>query len=219
MHPELVGLVLVLSVLAADSYSDIRYRHLLGRDRHYILVGAAGLAITLFATPTTTDMLGIVAGVTATFLLYRLKAMASGDCAVMLIVSTALPTLWGIPFVPVFVLLGGITLVAAAVVAYNVLLNISQFFYRVDAMRTSTSEHPLKKAAAFVMTHRMRGWEKYVVCIEDKDGRFSLFGDSPHTRHEWTARPGQLVMVAAPVIPFLLAALLLLVAVRLFFVL
>lgn len=215
MDYEIARIALVLGVLAADSYADIRRRSLLGRDCHYAAVGAAGLALTLLSGPTTMDILGMVSGITLTLVIYRLRAMGSGDCVVMLVFSVSLPAALGIPFLPALVLLGGITLVGCAIITYNAALNVSHHMSPPAAPPPPVRAHLLKRAAAFAMAHRMRAWERHVVPIEKQGGGFSLFGGSPQKPQAWTASPGQLVMVAAPVVPFLLAALLLLLAGRL----
>ena len=69
----------------------------------------------------------------------------------------------------------------------------------------------LKKAAAFFAAHHKRPWERHVVRIDDGRGGLSLRATPVGTRR-WDADGGEgkPVMVAAPVVPFLLASMILL---------
>ncbi|MDE0089801.1 MAG: hypothetical protein OXP12_00330 [Thaumarchaeota archaeon] len=220
MDTELVRLLMVLGVLAANSYTDVRYRTVLGRDRHYACVGGAGLALFLLGGgwADTSALFGMAAGVTLALVLYRCRAVASGDCVVLLVVSVTLPAAPGVPFLPALVGLLGVTVLSFVVVAYNVALNVSHAagLYRHPAAgRRPFSAYgaagTLKKAAAFFTAHHQRPWETHVVPVDDQRGGFSL-RTTALDRRKWKrgAKAGRPVMVAAPVIPFLLAALILL---------
>ena len=220
MDTELIRLLMVLGVLAANSYTDVRYRTVLGRDRHYACVGGAGLALFLLGGgwADTSALFGMAAGVTLALVLYRCRAVASGDCVVLLVVSVTLPAALGVPFLPALVVLLGVTVLSFVVVAYNVALNVSHAagLYRHPAAgRRPFSAYgtvgTLKKAAAFFTAHHQRVWETHVVPVDDQRGGFSL-RTTALGRRKWKrgAKAGRPVMVAAPVIPFLLAALILL---------
>ncbi len=221
METELVRLLMVLGMLAANSYTDIRYRTILGGDRHYMCAGAAGFA--LFALggglADAGALFGMVAGVTLALVLYRCRAVASGDCVVLLAVSVTMPAASGVPFLPVLAGLLGVTILAFAVVGYNVALNVSHAagWYRHPAagrrpFSACGTAGALKKAAAFLTAHHRRPWERHVVYIDDGRGGFSLRATPVGTR-EWErgGAQGRPVMVAAPVIPFLLASTILLI--------
>ena len=220
METELVRLLMVLGMLAANSYADVRYRTVLGCDRHYALTGAAGLALFLLdgGWADAGALLSLAAGVTLALALYRCRAVASGDCVVLLVVSVTLPAASGVPFLPVLVGLLGVTVLSFAVVAYNVALNMSHAagLYRHPAAgRRPFSAYEttgaLKKAAAFFTVHHQRKWETHVIPVDDQRGGFSL-RTTTLGRREWKrdGRVGRPVMVAAPVIPFLLAVMILL---------
>ena len=221
MDTELVRLLMVLGVLAANSYTDVRYRTVLGGDRHYTVVGAAGLALFLLLDGGWADivsLLGMTAGVTLALVLYRCRAVASGDCIILLVVSVTLPTASGVPFLPVLAGLLGITMLAFAVVGYNVALNVSHAagLYRHPAAGSrpfsacGAAGIP-KKAAALFAAHHKRPWERHVIRIDDGRGGFSLRATPVGTRI-WKKDDGEglPVMVAAPVVPFLLASMILL---------
>ena len=220
METELIRLLMVLGVLAANSYTDIRYRTVLGGDRHYALAGGAGLALFLLdgGWADAGALFGMAAGVTLALVLYRCRAVASGDCVVLLVISVTLPTASGVPFLPVLAGLLGVTILAFAVVAYNVALNVSHMagLYRHPAagkrpFSTCGTAGALKKAAAFFTAHHQRPWERHVVRIDDGRGGLSLRATPIGTR-EWekSGAEGRPVMVAAPVIPFLLVSVILL---------
>ena len=220
MDAELIRLLVVLGVLAANSYTDVRYRTVLGGDRHYAAVGGAGLALFLLdgGWADTGALFGMAAGVTLALVLYRCRAVASGDCIILLVVSVTLPTAFGVPFLPVLVGLLGITMLAFAVVGYNVALNVSHVagLYRHPAAGNRPFSEcgaagTLKKAAAFFAAHHKRPWERHVIRIDNGRGGISLRATPVGTRR-WEAGgvEGRPVMVAAPVMPFLLASMILL---------
>ena len=122
MDTELIRLLMVLGVLAANSYTDVRRRTVLGGDRHYAGVGGAGLALFLLdgGWADAGALFGMATGVTLALVLYRCRAVASGDCIILLVVSVTLPTALGVPFLPVLAGLLGVTILAFAVVGYNV---------------------------------------------------------------------------------------------------
>ncbi len=220
MDTELIRLLMVLGVLAANSYTDVRYRTVLGGDRHYALVGGAGLVLFLLdgGWADAGALFGMAAGVTLALVLYRCRGAAFGDCIILLVVSATLPTAFGVPFLPVLAGLLGITILAFAVMGYNVALNASHAagLYRHPAagrlpFSACGDTGTLKKAAAFFAAHHRRRWERHMVRIDDGRGGFSLRATPVGTRI-WKKGDGEgrPVMVAAPVVPFLLAGLVLL---------
>ncbi len=220
MDTELIRLLMVMGVLAANSYTDVRYRTVLGDDRHYAAVGGAGLILFLLdgGWADAGALFGTAGGVTLALVLYRCRAVASGDCIILLVVSVTLPTAFGVPFLPVLTGLLGITMLAFAVVAYNVALNVSHVagLYRHPAagrrpFSTCGAAGVSKRAAALFAAHHKRPWERHVIRIDNRRGGFSLRATPVGTRR-WEAGGGEgrPVMVAAPVVPFLLAALILL---------
>ena len=220
METETVRLLIVLGMLAANSYTDVRYRTILGGDRHYACAGAAGLALFLLdgGWADAGALFGVAAGVTLALVLYRCRAVASGDCVILLVVSVTLPAALGVPFLPVLAGLLGVTMLAFAVVGYNVALNVSHAagLYRHPAagrrpFSTCDAAGVLKKTAGFFAAHHRRPWERHVVRIDDGRGGLSLRATSVGTR-EWERGDGEgrPVMVAAPVIPFLLVSTILL---------
>ena len=199
----MVRLSMALGILAINSYADLKYRRLMGRDHHYAVLGGAGLLLLLFGGWEWADILSMVSGVTLALLLYRCRAMASGDCLIIIVVSAVLPT-YGVLFLPVMMTLVGMTLLAACAVSYNIYLNISQAVCGRGWPFSRYDVPAYKKAAAFFMVHQKRRWERYVVPVTDGSS-FSLL-TVPFDR-KWAAEDGQLVVVAAPMVPFLLAAM------------
>ena len=218
VETELARLLIVLGMLAVNSYTDIRYRTILGGDRHYAVVGAAGLILSLADIRQSPDaVFSMVLGVTLSLLLYRSKAVASGDLVILIAVSVSLPSVMGVQLLPVLVTLGGITMLAFSVVAYNLGLNLSRAFCGGGMLFSKYSKAgPHKKVAALFMAHHRRPWETHVVPIEEGDD-FSLHVTPFDKIKNWEkegGKAGQLVVVAAPVVPFLLAALVFILTVR-----
>lgn len=213
-------LLFVLGLLAANACEDVKRRTLLGRDRHYAMSGAGGLCVFLLAEQGWRDpsaMLSMVAGVTVALLLWRCRGMASGDCVLLLVVSVTLPAYGGIYFVPAFVALLGITLAAFLVVAYNLALNVSQAAMprgRPPLFSRYPNAGTWKRAFAVFAAHERRAWETHVVpVLEDGRGSFSIFRTQQFDRRDWDAVPtGRLVLVAGPMVVFLLTVLVLIAA-------
>ena len=220
MDTELIRLLMVLGVLAANSYTDVRYRTILGSDRHYALAGGAGLALFLLdgGWADMYALFGMAAGVTLALVLYRCRGAAFGDCIILLVVSVTLPVASGAPFLAVVAGLLGLALLSFAIVAYNVVMNVSHSagLYRHPAagrlpFSACRDTGALKRAAAFFAAHHKRRWERHMVRIDDGRGGFSLRATPVGTR-VWKKGDGVglPVMVAAPVVPFLLASMILL---------
>ena len=248
---ELASVVLVVGVLVLNTYTDVRRRTIWGHDMHYVVFGAAGLALTVAGGlvdggmgagggsgggyPLTADMLSMAAGITLALILWRCRALASGDCIILLVVAVSLPSLFGgaATMLPVSITLGSIAALAISVILYNLALNVGQILAPPGAgaaggrgadapaarrdsglpFASYARAHPLKKAAALFMAHRKRAWERHVVSIETSVGddfslRVPTFGKT-----DWdSVPPGRLVVVAAPVVPFILAVTIVVVA-------
>ncbi len=191
---------------------DLRYRTIAGRDLYYVLAGGTGLVLLLLdgGWRQPTEILSMVAGLTLVLILYRFKVVASGDCIILLVVCVSLPSIQGIQFLPVLLVLGSIVLLACSLIMYNLTLNTTQIIRRRSSPFARYKETRAKKMAAFLMAHQKRVWEKHVISIEDQNcNKFSLFV-IPFDR-SW-AHKG-LVVIAAPVIPFLLVTLAVIVSV------
>jgi len=219
-HLEGARFTAVLCMLAVNSYTDMRRRETAGRDRHYIAVAAAGCLMFLVMEGGWRDMLAVfsmVAGITITLALWRSRAVASGDCIILLAVSVMLPSYGGIYFVPVLVALLSVTAVAFLVPAYNLMLNVQQVLMPRGGpplFAAYPGAGALKRAACVLVAHRKRSWEKHVIPVSD-DGRgsFSIRNTVPFNQGEWAVvEEGRLVMIGAPVIPFFLAVLVLVAA-------
>ncbi|MDE0265776.1 MAG: hypothetical protein OXK17_01925 [Thaumarchaeota archaeon] len=218
-YAEHARLLLVLGMLAANSYTDVRFRTVWGADRHYAMLGALGLCIFLFpggGWQDTGALMSMAGGITFVLLLWRCRVLASGDSIIMLIVCVTLPEYGGVQFVPILVVLLGVTLTGFAVVAHNLALNTLQ--YISPDGRSPFDRYPAagpwKRAAALFTAHQKRSWEKYVVPVwEDGRGSFSVRRTQQFDRRDWKAVPaGRLVVVAGPVVPYLLLVVLLIVA-------
>lgn len=235
---ELARLFMVFAILVVNSYTDIKYRTVWGRDRHYLVISVAGIAILLASMTIThenddntahntnlkitNEIFSMSAGITLAMILYRCKAVASGDTIIILTISVILPSIFDVYFLPCLVVLGAVFVLGVAIVSYNVILNVSWIVSpRTQPLPASTQPQQygskntlmctIKRVSLFFMAHRRHAWEKYVVSIEDGKGSFSLFKHpfENHTNDQrWdnvsSDRHGELVMVAAPVVPFLL---------------
>ena len=238
---ELARLFIVFVILVLNSYTDIKYRTVWGRDRHYLVISLTGIAILLVSmmityenndnlthntnVKLTNEIFSMSASITLALILYRCKAVASGDTIIILAMSVILPSVFDVYFLPCLVALGAIFVLGVAIVSYNVILNVSWIVSsRTHSPPASAQLQPygskntltcvIRHVALFFMAHKRRVWERHVISIEDGKGDFSLFKHpfESHTNEQrWDSvssdKYGELVMVAAPVVPFLLLVL------------
>ncbi len=216
--------------MSVNSCTDIAYRTICGRDRHYIIVAIIAQSIIVWEYVTygiiLEEVLTMFIGITLVFVLYRIKAMASGDAIIMLMISLVLPSAFDVQYLACIVILGSILLTGILVVSYNVVLNIhwklSGMCHNFETRSFSGNRicNFLYMFVLFFLTHNRRIWERHVITIEDQNGNYYLFKtpfDHQHNNNNWEYEPGQvgtMVMVAAPVVPVLLATLLLVLLVR-----
>ena len=220
---EHARLLLVLCMLAVDSYGDLRYRTLMGRDRHYVMIGGAGLALFLLpgGWQDLNALFSMAAGITIALLMWRVRGLPTGDCIVVAVMSVVLPSYGGVYFVPVAVTLLAITSAAFLIVSYNLMMNVWQAVsHRRGAVGVPPlfAEYPRARpwTRAFCMfaAHYKRPWDKFTVPVwEDGRGSFSIMRTTYFDRRDWDGVPvGRLVVMAAPMNVLFLAVMLLAVA-------
>ena len=222
-YVEDARMVVAVCILAANAYTDIRRREVAGRDRHYAAVAAASLLAFVGVEGGWQDLpaiFGMVAGITLSLVLWRCRVLSTGDCIILAAVSAVLPSYGGIYFVPVLVALVSLVAMAFLLPMYNLTLNMLQ--YASPGGRPLFGAYPRagawKRAACMFTAHHKRPWERYVVPVwEDGDGSFSVRHTVPFDRRNWdTVETGRLVVVTAPVVPFFLVSLLLVVVTAIF---
>lgn len=199
---EPVRLLLVVSILAVNSYTDVARRTVWGGDRRYAALGAAGLALWLLSSPPPLEYLSAVAGVTASLFLWRIKCFGSGDAVLGIVISVTLPSLGGIGFIPVIAVLGSCVMAPLAVVAFNVTLNSAALLW---GRRPFAGRGLPVRLAAFCLLHERRDWEKHAIPAE-KDGTYTLRPNPIDS--EFSTIPGGIVAPAMPMIPFFLGIIL-----------
>lgn len=216
-------MLLVLCMLAIDSYGDLRYRTLMGRDRHYMMIGGAGLLMFLLpgGWQDLNALFSMAAGITIALLLWRIKGLPTGDCIVVMVISVVLPSYGGLYFIPVAVALLGVTAAAVLIVSYNLAMNVWQ---AASHRRGASGVPPLfagypkarpwTRAFCLFAAHYKRPWDRFVVPVwEDGRGSFSIARTTYFDRRDWDGVPvGRLVVTAAPMNVFFLAVVLLVAA-------
>lgn len=220
---EHAGLLLVLGMLAAESYSDVRRRTVMWRDRHYAAMGAAGLALFMLGGGwrDVAALFGMAAGITTALVLWRARGLPPGDCIILLVVSVTLPSYGGVHLIPVAVALLAVTAAAFLTVSYNLAMNTWQFLsHRCGSagmpplFAAYPRAGPLKRAFCLFAAHSKRPWEKFVVPVyEDGGGSFSIMRTTYFDRRDWDGVPvGALVLTCVPMNPLFLGALLIIAA-------
>ena len=213
-------LALVLGLLAVESYGDLKYRELMGRDRHYAMIGGAGLAMFLLSGgwQDLNALFSMAAGITIALVMWRVRGLAAGDCIILLVVSVTLPSYGGVYFVPVAIALLAITAAAFLIVSYNLVMNVWQ---AVDCRRGARGVPPLfagyprarpwTRAFCLFAAHYKRPWDRFAVPVwEDGRGSFSIMRTTYFDQRDWDSVPvGRLVVTAAPMNVVFLAVLVL----------
>ena len=178
---------------------------------------------------------GIIFGLTVVFVMLRARAGGSGDLIIMTVIIFTLPAYGGAYFVGVIIIGCMLLATGVASTAYNVALNVLQVARPLmfgngtnnSSSNTHHHHHPgggvfaaypaagrLRRACCLFACHQKRSWETFVVPVAD-DGRgsFCIGGTAnpvtsiPTADTPWPqVAVGRLVVTAAPMVVFLLAA-------------
>ncbi len=201
---EIIRIGFVLGLLAINTFTDLKSRTICGSDRQYVILAAIGLGLLLVDSidGMLLPLLFVVINVTVILFMWRIKALASGDTLVCLVIAVTVPMLtdWGM--MAFMMIMGAMFVSAVFALLYNSILN-GFTLYRRETLFGEYGESALKKFFTFGLAHKKRSWEKHVISIEKGNG-FSLTG-SPFEK-EFSVKNDQLVGVAIPFVPFVLFA-------------
>ena len=196
---EIIRVLFVVGILSINSIYDLKYRTIAGSDKKNFLVGLIGFSILLLDTYDTSfssELLMMVICMTVVFLLWRFKIVASGDIVIALILCAVLP----INLIPITTIFIALILSIIVTLSYNIVLNTSTKRNKEKLFHDFNSSIFIK-AIVFVMAHKKRSWEKYVLSIED-NRKLSLMA-SPFDK-EFETKNGTIVSNALPLVPFML---------------
>lgn len=134
-------------------------------------------------------------------LMCRIRIMVSGDIAILLVFSAALPIMEGWVVVPLASSVIAMVLILTFSLLYNFSLNLNTL-WKGESLLSQYNSSIIKKIFSVGLVHQRKEREKHAMSVEKDDG-FSLL-TSPIGKEFSTKR--ELVTPALPFIPFLLFA-------------
>jgi len=206
---EIARICFVLGILAVNTITDLKYRTVFGSDKLYVVLGAVGFVLFLIDSynDILESMFWLVVNVTFVLLMWRFKAMASGDIVIMLVFSTTLPIIEGWVVAPLASSVIAMILILAFSLLYNFSLNLHTL-YKGQSLFSQYKASVFKKIFSIGLVHQRRNWERHCISVEKGDG-FSIL-TSPIGKKFSTKM--ELVTPAVPCIPFLFVTFLIILA-------
>ena len=202
---EMLRLALLLAMLGAASYHDVRTREI--PDYIWIVGGAAGAALYIFDWSTVDYFVLFSMGTGGAMALLAWRFFPMGEADVLAVLSSCVvcPVSFGV-MNPVVMFLGGLVLEHVAALLYNLRYNLE------DLCRGSLFGCIMApwyvKAAAFYSMHRRRSHERFTFCAERcADGRRTITLKTPSPDSKYEDRTGVFVTWAMPAFPFMTASL------------
>ena len=162
---EFVRIVVLIVMLGVSSYFDVKTRKI--QDLIWLVFGGFGIILYVFDWQSVTSyhiLSMIVAGAVA-FLLYVYRLTGTGDVYVILCIAIILPVSYEFVMIPTTILIGAGIVAAILVTLYNVILNVLDMA-KSKALFSEFAESRYRKFLALFITHRKRGWEKFVTPAE-----------------------------------------------------
>ena len=202
---DVLRLALLIAVLGAASYYDVRTREI--PDGIWIAGMIAGAALYALDWHETDYFMlfSLAVGAAISLAVWRLFPMGGADALAVLTVTVVYPVSFDTVITPAAAFFGGLVLEHMAALFYNVRYNTE------DAVRgrlfagVCVPWHV--KVAAFYSVHRRRPHERFTFCAEAAEpGRRSISLRTPPADSEYERRSGVFVTWAMPALPFMLAA-------------
>lgn len=201
---EMARMAVLLAALSVASYQDARFRRV--GDMVWACASAAGAATYLASPPTPAMLLFLVLGVAAGAAGIALRVFGQADCLALVTASIVMPFHGGIP-VALAAAAAAPVLASALALCSNLAYNISDFCH--GSLFRGISEAPHRKALAFLVLHRRRKNERFV--FRAQRGTRLVFRFTAQDMDFAQGFEGY-VASATPLIPFMLAALVLITA-------
>lgn len=206
MMLEIPRLVLLLAMLGAASYHDVRTREI--PDYVWIIGCAAGAVLYVFDWHAVDYfvLFSMLTGGAIALLAWRLFPMGDADVLGIISVSVVYPVSFGTVMTPVAAFFGGLVLEHMAAFFYNIRYNIEDVIRGRSAFSATDNSWPVR-IMAFYSVHLRRDHERFTFCAErNHDGRRSISLRTPPAGSEYESRTGVFVTWAMPAFPFMLAA-------------
>ncbi|MGI0101925.1 MAG: hypothetical protein ACREA7_04940 [Nitrosotalea sp.] len=194
--------IAALSMLSIATYFDIKKRAV--NDIVWIIFGGMGAILYLFEPIDTITVLYVIIGVAIGIAWIFTRAFGQADGLALIALAITLPAYDRLP-VAVMVSIGVPFLAALYGLCCNMTYNTSDLLH--ERLFFGVCEKPHRKAFAFLVLHRKREHEKFVFPAQEKD-KF-VFHFRPKTDLEFSNDFQGYVTSALPLIPFMLASIIL----------
>jgi len=161
-------IVLLVSMLGIAGFFDVRSRKI--PDVIWLIFG--GIGAILYAwdhhNVTSYHVITIFTSVLVAIMMWRWKIAGLADSFAILAMTVILPVHYEFVMMPIVILVLSFFLVVIFVAMYNISLNLSDVIRsKKTKIFSKFSEPKYKKAFAFVTVHRKRGFEKFVIPMEN----------------------------------------------------
>ncbi len=204
---EMLRLAMLLAMLGAASYHDVRTREI--PDHIWIVGGAAGAALYVLDWSAVDSFVLFSMGVGGALALLAWRLFPMGEADVLAILSSCVvcPVSFGV-MNPAAMFLGGLVLEHVAALFYNLRYNLEDLYHRRLYAGVDAPWHV--KAAAFYSVHRRRQHERFTFCAEKSEsGQRMIDLGTPDPDSEYETRRDVFVTWAMPAFPFMTAAVVL----------
>ncbi len=195
--------IIALSMLSVASYFDIKTRKI--DDRIWLIFAIPGIVLYfLVPLPPFTTIFFLVIGVVIGITWFLTQAFGQADGLAIIALAVVFPIFNEMP-VSVLVALATTVLLGLFGTLYNIAYNLSDMLH--GNLFHGINEKLHRKILAFLIMHRKRRYEKFVIPSQTGD-RFS-FHFKPNPDEDFAGDFTGYVSSAFPLVPFMLVVLVL----------
>jgi len=195
--------IIALTMLSVASYFDIKTRQV--DDRIWLIFAIPGIVLYFLAPlPPFTTIFFLVIGAVIGITWFLTKAFGQADGLAIIALAIVFPIFNEMP-VSVLVALATTVLLGLFGTLYNIAYNLSDMLHGKIFLGINEKLH--RKILAFLIMHRKRSYEKFVIPSQTGD-KFS-FHFKPNPDEDFAGDFTGNVSSAFPLLPFMLVALVL----------
>ena len=195
--------IIALTMLSVASYFDIKTRQV--DDRIWLIFAIPGIVLYFLApSPSFTTIFFLVIGAIIGITWFLTHAFGQADGLAIIALAVVLPIFDELP-VSVLVALTTTVLLGLFGTFYNIAYNLSDMLHGKIFLGINEKLH--RKILAFLIMHRKRRYEKFVIPSQTGD-RFS-FHFKPNPDEDFAGDFTGYVSSAFPLVPFMLVVLVL----------
>ncbi|MFI5415883.1 MAG: A24 family peptidase [Nitrososphaerales archaeon] len=195
--------IIALTMLSVASYFDIKTRQV--DDRIWLIFAIPGIVLYFLAPlPSFTTIFFMVIGAIIGITWFLTKAFGQADGLAIIALAIVFPIFDELP-VSVLVALVTTVLLGLFGTLHNIAYNLSDMLHGKIFLGINEKLH--RKILAFLIMHRKRSYEKFVIPSQTGD-KFS-FHFKPNPDEDFAGNFTGYVSSAFPLVPFMLVALVL----------